>query len=95
MSLEVGDYVLYFPHNDGKTGEIGRIASVCDDGYFVCYSSGCTSAKTDYDNIIEIKNQGVIESTNLGFNRFNDFCKEYNPDCCSGYCPNKNGLLSG
>lgn len=62
-----GEYIIYV---NGDRYELGRIASLKDDGAFVCYHLGETAAKTPYDLMHKLTNSYVIEKTNIGGDRF-------------------------
>ena len=65
--FEVGEYIIY--HN-GEKYELGRVASLRDDGAFVCYHGGETAAKTPYDHMHKLINAYVLKDTLLGGGRF-------------------------
>lgn len=90
MEFKYGDYVGYF--SNGHI-EIGRVVEQLDDNnYRVCYSSGCTSATTPASMLSPIINSRDIESTTLGFHRFDDSCPRYDPECCSYMCKEKSSV---
>ena len=49
-----------------NTVEIGKIKSLADDGAFVYYTTGTTSAKTHYDKLLRITNVYAIGETAIG-----------------------------
>lgn len=74
-----GDWVVYADR------EIGRVASVEGDAAFVCYSHGCTAAKTPLRLIepyIPQAHGHLRKDPLIGFHRFDDSCPEYDPDVC-------------
>lgn len=62
-----GEYIVYV---NGDRYEIGRIASLRENGAFVCYHEGETAAKTPYDCMHKLVNGFVITETTLGGGRF-------------------------
>ena len=56
-----GEAVLY-RRRDSEHFEVGVVKSVAEDGAFVWYSSGDTASKTPFGCIVELKNEGCIES---------------------------------
>ena len=62
-----GEYIIY---RNGEKYELGRIASLRDDGAFVCYHEGETAAKTPYDHMHKLMNAYTIKGTSLGGGRF-------------------------
>lgn len=56
-----GEAVLY-RRRGSEHFEVGVVKSVAEDGAFVWYSSGDTASKTPFDCIVELKNEGCIES---------------------------------
>ena len=62
-----GEYIIY---RNGEKYELGRIASLRDDGAFVCYHEGETAAKTPYDHMHKLMNAYTIKGTSLGGDRF-------------------------
>ncbi len=58
-----GQYIIY---QNGESFEIGKIKRLTENGAFVCYSCGETSAKTPYDCMHPIVNDYVIGETGLG-----------------------------
>ena len=65
--FEIGEYIIY---QNGEKYELGRIASLCDNGAFVCYHEGETAAKTPYDHMHKLINRYVLKDTSLGGGRF-------------------------
>lgn len=63
----VGEYIIY---RNGEKYELGRIASLREDGAFVCYHDGETSAKTSYDDMHKLINAYTIKDTSIGGGRF-------------------------
>ncbi len=61
--LKTGDYIIYV---NGDRYELGRIKSIRDDGAFVAYHNGETSAKTSFDLIHKLENAYCIKETTLG-----------------------------
>lgn len=83
--VKTGDYVIYKPKK-----EIGRVAKVCKDGCFICYSTGCTSAFTSWEYLRRANDLEISKADpDIGFNRFKDKCDKYVESICYGYCPNK------
>lgn len=66
---DVGEYIIY---RNGEKYELGRIASLKEDGAFVCYHDGETAAKTPYDHMHKLINAYVIKDTSLGGERFKE-----------------------
>ena len=64
-----GEYIVYV---NGDKYELGRIASLREDGAFVCYHEGETAAKTPYDCMHKLVNAYAIKETMLGGGRFED-----------------------
>lgn len=64
-----GEYIIY---RNGEKYELGRIASLRNDGAFVCYHEGETAAKTPYDHMHKLTNAYTIKKTTLGGGRFED-----------------------
>lgn len=62
-----GEYIIY---RNGEKYELGRIASLREDGAFVCYHEGETAAKTPYDNMHKLINAYTVKATSLGGSRF-------------------------
>ena len=62
-----GEYIVYV---NGDKYELGRIASLRENGAFVCYHEGETAAKTSYDHMHKLVNEFVITETTLGGGRF-------------------------
>lgn len=91
--MKHGDWVVY---DNGYKREIGRVTSITSDGesVFVCYSHGCTAARTsmkhlhEYDKFIDTD---VKPDKEIGFNRFADSCPDYDYDCCYLDCVAKFG----
>ena len=67
---EVGEYIIY---QNGEKYKIGRIASLREDGAFVCYHEGETAAKTPYDRMHKLINAYTINDTTIGGDRFHPF----------------------
>jgi len=63
----IGEYIVYV---NGDKCELGRIASLRNDGAFVCYHEGETAAKTPYDHMHKLINAYSIKNTTLGGCRF-------------------------
>ena len=61
--FETGEYIIY---QNGDKYELGRIASLREDGAFVCYHEGETAAKTPFDCMRKIMNAYTIKKTSLG-----------------------------
>ena len=66
---DVGEYIIY---RNNEKYEIGRIASLREDGAFVCYHDGETAAKTPYDHMHKLINAYAINDTSLGGERFKE-----------------------
>lgn len=64
--FETGEYIIY---QNGERYELGRIASLREDGAFVCYHEGETAAKTPWDMMHKLVNSYVITETTLGGER--------------------------
>lgn len=67
--FEEGELVVFIGKDiEGQiyTVEIGKIKRLCKDGAFVCYHTGETAAKTNYEDLYKIKNAYAIN--NLGGN---------------------------
>lgn len=65
--FQVGELVAFIgkaPDGAIYTVEVGKIKKLCQDGAFVYYHTGDTSAKTDYNDLYKIKNAYAIN--NLG-----------------------------
>lgn len=60
-----GELILY---QNGSRFEIGKIKRIVDDGAFVYYHSGDTTAKTPFDCMRKLTNAYTINSTSLGGN---------------------------
>lgn len=60
-----GQLIIYKPRYS-DTCEIGRITLLCEDGAFVCYHSGETAAKTNYEDMLPISNDQYIVGITLG-----------------------------
>lgn len=58
-----GELILY---QNGTRFEIGKIKRIVDDGAFVYYHEGETTAKTPFDCMRKIANSYVIKETSLG-----------------------------
>lgn len=58
-----GELILY---QNGTRFEIGKIKHIVDDGAFVYYHEGETTAKTPFDCMRKIANAYVIKETSLG-----------------------------
>lgn len=56
-----GEAVLYRRRGSDRF-EVGVVKSVVGDGAFVWYSSGDAAAKTPFDCIVKLENEGCIES---------------------------------
>ena len=67
--FEIGEYIIYV---NGNKYELGRIASLKEDGAFVCYHEGETAAKTPYHTMHKLINRYCISKTTLGGGRFNE-----------------------
>ena len=79
---EFGDWVVYDP---GYTKQIGRVTEVRGNSAFVCYSCGCTAASTPFEYLRPATVDEVASADeSIGFNRFHEFCPEYDEWCCSG-----------
>ena len=59
--FEIGEIVIYKPDYDTNAMEIGEIKRICDDGCFVYYHKGDTAAKTEFKNLVKIKNLYAFE----------------------------------
>lgn len=66
---DVGEYIIY---RNGEKYELGRIASLREDGAFVCYHDGETAAKTPYDHMHKLINAYTIKDTSIGGGRFKE-----------------------
>ncbi|WP_304598277.1 hypothetical protein [Adlercreutzia caecimuris] len=88
--MKKGDYVLF----DTGFGDcdLGRVASVSGNIAFVCFSTGCTASACTQEYLRVIEPSECEESISFGHHRFDDFCPDYDPDCCSAYCPDKAGV---
>lgn len=64
--FETGEYIIY---QNGEKYELGRIASLREDGAFVCYHEGETAAKTPWHTMHKLVNSYVITETTLGGER--------------------------
>ena len=82
-SFRKGDVVAYCP---GYATEcIGRVAGPANDlNTFVCYTSGCTAAKTPIS-------AAMAAEMGIGHHRFDEECPDYSEGCCAAYCPEKGG----
>ena len=84
-----GDYVVFVSWNGD--GEIGRVASVGEDNVFVCFTIGCTASACDPASLRVVEAEPWMTRTAFGHHRFDTECPEYDPGCCSAYCPEKGG----
>lgn len=66
---DVGEYIIY---RNNEKYELGRIASLREDGAFVCYHDGETAAKTPYDHMHKLINAYTIKDTSIGGGRFKE-----------------------
>lgn len=86
-----GDYVI--DHNQ----DFGRVARAEEGSNHVsvCYTEGCTSALT-LTKGLRLATDEEIKSfpfaQRLGYHRFDDYCPDYEYECCSFYCPEKRKL---
>lgn len=62
-----GEYIIY---RNGEKYELGKIASLREDGAFVCYHEGETAAKTPYSHMHKLVNAYTVKVTSLGGSRF-------------------------
>lgn len=73
--FKIGELVIYigkdFKNNIYKV-EIGKIKKLCTDGAFVCYHTGETASKTNYNDLYKLNNSYVIQKENLGGDYFNE-----------------------
>lgn len=91
--MKRGDWVVY---ENGYKREIGRVVSITNNGdsAFVCYSHGCTAARTSmkhlhaYDEYIDTD---LKPDKEIGFNRFADSCSNFDCECCYSDCVAKFG----
>lgn len=67
--FRVGEYIIY---QNGDRYELGRIASLREDGAFVCYHEGETAAATPYSTMHKLTNGYTIKETTIGGERFNE-----------------------
>ena len=70
----VGEYIIY---QNGDRYELGRIKSLREDGAFVAYHEGETSAKTPYDCMHKLINAHCIKETTLGGDYFKEEPKDF------------------
>lgn len=63
----IGEFIIY---RNGEKYELGRIASLTEDGAFVCYHNGETAAKTSYEDMHKLINAYTITDTSIGGERF-------------------------
>jgi len=63
MEYKVGQLIIY---KKGDTFQIGKIKTLINEGAFVYYHSGETSAVTSYRNMYPIENDYCILKTILG-----------------------------
>lgn len=67
--LHVGQLVVYkHPYNDRC--ELGRVASITENGFFVCYSEGETAAKTPREYLFPVVNCADVDYSRIGGGRF-------------------------
>lgn len=82
-----GDWVVY--EAPGKR-EIGRVWVVGQESAAVCYSLGCTAARTPlgllrpYDRD---RDGDLVPDSRIGHHRFDDDCPDYDDACCHGCKP--------
>ena len=70
IKLFVGQLVVY-KHPQNTRCELGRVASITDDGVFVCYSEGNTAAKTPCQFLFPVINSADVDYSRIGGKRFN------------------------
>ena len=86
-----GEWVAYVP-GDGRA-EFGRVASVTDDGDpRICFTEGCTAATTPKDMVLKAEPGTFDPNLRIGHHRFDDFCPDYDEECCAAFCPEKGGV---
>lgn len=79
-----GDWVVY---ESGGKREIGRVWRVYEDGASVCYSLGCTAARTPlrllrpYDRD---RDSDLVPDARIGHYRFDPSCPDYDDEACAG-----------
>lgn len=83
--MKRGDWVVY---EIGNKREIGRVLRMDGDAAFVCYTFGCTAARTPlnllrpYDRDAD---EDLVPDARIGFHRFDDECPVYDAAVC-GSC---------